>query len=111
MINIVNFLKAIADETRIRIISLIKYDEICVCKLMEILDMPQSTLSHHISILKNAGIIDAEKRGKWIYYSLNKKNVNNEKQNILNALYKSISKEKIVISDLKDYKKSEKQCK
>lgn len=64
--------KAIADNTRLRIINLLlSTDEaLCVCELVGALRLPQYQVSKHIGILKNTGLVRAEKKGTWVYYSL-----------------------------------------
>lgn len=67
-------LKAIADPTRIQLISLINASnnaEACVCNLTEPLSLTQPTVSHHLKVLTEAGLIDREKRGTWVWYSVN----------------------------------------
>lgn len=64
------FFKAISDPARVRIIYALKDGELCVCQLMQIMDMPQTVVSHHLKVLKYAGIINDQRAGKWIYYSL-----------------------------------------
>lgn len=68
MKNIVIFSQALADETRWRILQLIFDEPMCVCELADILEMPQSSVSSHIQVIKRAGILDHERCGKWIYY-------------------------------------------
>ena len=68
--------KALSDETRVRILNLLRRHELCVCQLMEILDMGQSTVSKHLGILKNAGLIEVEKRGTWSFYRLSRDKTN-----------------------------------
>jgi ArsR family transcriptional regulator len=66
-------LKAIADPTRLRLISLVAaHDgaEACVCDLTEPVSLSQPTVSHHLKILVDAGILSREQRGKWAYYRL-----------------------------------------
>ncbi len=69
-------LKAVADPTRIQLISYInasKNAEACVCNLTEPLALTQPTVSHHLKVLTDAGLIDREKRGTWVWYSVNQK--------------------------------------
>lgn len=68
MKNIVLFARAFADETRWRIIQLISNEPMCVCELADILDMPQSSVSSHVQVIKKAGILESERCEKWIYY-------------------------------------------
>lgn len=65
--------KALADPNRLRLLSIVKAGdsgESCVCDLTEPLDLGQPTVSHHLKILVEAGLLHREKRGTWAYYSL-----------------------------------------
>lgn len=62
--------KAISDPTRLKILYLLKKKELCVCEIMSGLKKNQPIVSHHLSILQNAGLIKNRKDGKWIYYKL-----------------------------------------
>jgi DNA-binding transcriptional ArsR family regulator len=62
--------KAMSDPCRLRILLLLKEGELCVCEIMVALDRPQSTTSHHLSILKEEGLIRERKDGKWSRYRL-----------------------------------------
>jgi len=62
--------KALADEIRLRILSLLTTREMCVCEIMVALDLTQPTASHHLRILENAGLVKDRKEGKWVFYSL-----------------------------------------
>lgn len=64
-------MKALSDESRIRIASLLTEKELCVREIEAILDMSQSNVSRHLMKLKNAGIIDARRESQWIFYSVN----------------------------------------
>ncbi len=62
--------KALSDETRLRIVTLLSRGELCVCDLMAILDLPQSTVSRHLATLRHAGLVEDRRQGVWMYYSL-----------------------------------------
>ncbi len=66
----VDIFKAAADPSRLRILKLLREGELCVCEIMTALDRPQSSTSHHLSILKDAGLIKERKVGKWSHYRL-----------------------------------------
>ncbi|HSI64308.1 MAG TPA: metalloregulator ArsR/SmtB family transcription factor [Candidatus Saccharimonadia bacterium] len=70
MKNIVAFAQALADETRWRIVQLVFNEPLCICELADILDMPQSSVSSHVQVIKKAGLLESERCGKWIYYRL-----------------------------------------
>lgn len=69
---IVNIFKALADETRIRMLNLLRYGELCVCDIEMVLDVQQSNASRHLNKLKLAGLIVSEKKSQWVYYQFNK---------------------------------------
>lgn len=75
-------IKALGDPTRLKIIYLLTYGELCVCEILTALDKPQPTVSHHLNILKKAGFLKWRKDGVWIYYSLS----NPEIINVLDEL-------------------------
>lgn len=62
--------KALSDETRLRLLALLGQGELCVCDLMAILDLPQSTVSRHLAYLRNAGLVEDRRQGIWMFYSL-----------------------------------------
>jgi ArsR family transcriptional regulator, arsenate/arsenite/antimonite-responsive transcriptional repressor len=63
---------ALADPTRLRILSLLGDDEICVCHIHASLDVPQPTASRHLAYLRKAGLVDARREGIWMHYRLAK---------------------------------------
>ena len=63
-------LKALANETRLKILGLLSKREMCVCELTVALDLTQPTASHHLNILENMGLINDKKIGKWVFYSV-----------------------------------------
>jgi len=66
----VNIFKALSDETRLRILSLIWNDELCVCEIEKSLNLTQSNASRHLTTLKNAGILSSSKHAQWAYYKI-----------------------------------------
>jgi ArsR family transcriptional regulator len=65
--------KALGDPVRLRLVSLIgahRGGEVCVCDLTSAFDLTQPTISHHLKVLREAGITDSERRGTWVYYWL-----------------------------------------
>ncbi len=67
--------KAFCDENRLMILEMLQSGEKCACILLEDLHIVQSTLSHHMKILVDSGIVSARKDGKWTHYSLSEKGV------------------------------------
>jgi DNA-binding transcriptional ArsR family regulator len=76
----INVIRALADETRLRIMNLfIKSGGVlCVCELMDAIKIPQYAVSKALTIIKNADLLTAEKKGTWVYYELNKSIVQNK---------------------------------
>ncbi|HWR41991.1 metalloregulator ArsR/SmtB family transcription factor [Sporomusa sp.] len=69
--DVVEILKALGDETRIRIFNLLRQGPLCVCEMEDILQISQSNASRHLSRLKTADIITAEKQAQWVYFAIN----------------------------------------
>jgi ArsR family transcriptional regulator len=62
--------KALSDETRLRIVALLSIRELCVCHIEAALDVPQSTVSRHLSTLRAAGVVEPRREGTWMYYRI-----------------------------------------
>ena len=62
--------KALCDENRVRIMRYLMSGEKCACKILEDMNIAQSTLSHHMKILTQSGLVSARKDGKWMHYSI-----------------------------------------
>ncbi|OWZ83330.1 ArsR/SmtB family transcription factor [Natranaerobius trueperi] len=75
MNNIAETFKALGDQNRLEILSLLSDSELCVCEVMAKMDMSQSTASHHLKVLKNLNLIKSRKAGKWIFYCVDKESV------------------------------------
>lgn len=65
-----NITKALADENRIRTLLALRKGELCVCQITELFGLAPSTISKHLSILSQAGLVESRKDGRWIYYKL-----------------------------------------
>ena len=62
--------RALSDENRVRALLALRDQEVCVCQLIELLQLAPSTVSKHMSILKQAGLVAGQKKGRWMYYRL-----------------------------------------
>lgn len=67
---LVDLFRALADRTRLRLISLMAEGEICVCYFVEAVDAPQPKISRHLAYLRRTGIVSARREGKWMHYRL-----------------------------------------
>ena len=70
MKDFLNVTKALADENRLRMLMALQGGEQCVCQITELMGLAMSTVSKHLSILYQAGLVNARKEGRWMYYSL-----------------------------------------
>ena len=64
--------KAFADRNRARILKMLEGHELCVCQIEAVLGLKQSTVSKHLSVLKRAGLVEARRKGTWVFYSLSR---------------------------------------
>ena len=70
MLEFMNITKALADENRVRALLALEAQELCVCQLIELLKLAPSTVSKHMSVLRQARLVEARKDGRWMYYRL-----------------------------------------
>jgi ArsR family transcriptional regulator, arsenate/arsenite/antimonite-responsive transcriptional repressor len=89
MTNPVEMFKALGDETRLRLINLLLQtdQDLCVCEMVDSLKLPQYQISKHLTILKNAGLLQASRKGTWVYYRLD-----HERSALLDDLCKVLSR-------------------
>lgn len=100
MQNEIQLFKALSDGTRLRLLLLLLNNgELCVCDLIESLKIPQSTASRHLALLRNAGLVDGERRGTWMYYRVVEDQTLGSA--ILAALRQHCSEQKIASADQK----------
>jgi ArsR family transcriptional regulator len=78
-----SLLKLISEESRLKLLCILRKGSHCVCEMMEHIDLSQSLISHHLKDLKEAGIVTDEKKGLRVYYTLTKKG-----KRIINLLFK-----------------------
>lgn len=72
MFRSVQLFKALADETRLRILNLLAHGELCVCEIEQVLEIGQSKASRHLAYLRNVGFVTDRREGPWMYYSVSK---------------------------------------
>jgi ArsR family transcriptional regulator len=66
----IRVMKALSDPNRVRVLKLLQAGELCVCEIQKLLELAQSTVSKHMKILEDAGLVDRRRQGTWILYSL-----------------------------------------
>ena len=100
MRNLVKVFKALSDETRIRLLKLLQQRELCVCELMQTLNMTQSRVSRNLGILKDAGLVKDRRDGLWVHYSLNEDSFNIYAEPILELLKEWVNDDESILDDL-----------
>lgn len=89
--------KALADENRLRILQLLNHGELCVCDLMAVLKLPQSTVSRHLATLRASELVEDRRQGMWMFYRL--KALSPERQALWSALMEMLANQSSAQSD------------
>ena len=104
-----NITKALADENRVRTLLALRQGELCVCQITELFGLAPSTISKHLSILFQAGLVESRKDGRWIYYTLPGKGAPVEVREAIDWVKKALADSPRVLEDGKRLKKILKQ--
>lgn len=99
MRKITKIFKALSDKNRIRILKMLEMRPLCVCEITEVLKLASSTVSKHLSILRDAELIFDEKDGKWVNYHLNEDNSDIYVQRLLPLIKSWLQDDNIVLQD------------
>ena len=91
--------KALADENRVRILLALQGRELCVCQLIDLLKLAPSTVSKHLSILRQARFITCRKEGRWMYYRLYENSAYEAASNALKWAVESVKHEPLILDD------------
>jgi DNA-binding transcriptional ArsR family regulator len=110
MIEILNITKALSDENRIRALMMLSGGELCVCQIIEMLGLAPSTVSKHMSILRQAGLVETRKEGRWIYYRLADREAPKASE-VLDWLERHLKKDKKILDDVKQLQRMQKMSK
>ena len=100
-----NIAKALSDENRVRALMMLSRGELCVCQLIEMLGLAPSTVSRHMSILRQARLVKARKQGKWMYYRLGDGDSPKEVAQAIEWVSSSLAKDKRIKMDAKEVKR------
>lgn len=102
MFAFMNITKALADENRVRILMALNgRDELCVCQLIDMLQLAPSTVSKHLFILRNARLVVGRKEGRWMYYRLNTEDGPQAVREAIDWVVRSVIDELVVREDRK----------
>jgi ArsR family transcriptional regulator len=99
MRNYVKIFKALSDSNRLRILKMLENNPMCVCEIRAVLNLANSTVSKHLSLLREAGFILDEKNGKWVDYKLNDKTDNPQVRKLMKLLTEWLNNESRIIAD------------
>jgi ArsR family transcriptional regulator len=104
MREITRVFKALSDSNRLRILKMLEVKPLCVCEITEVLRLATSTVSKHLSILREADLISDSKEGKWVIYQLNPSTGNEQVNQLLPLIKKWLPEDEIVKQDLEKVK-------
>jgi DNA-binding transcriptional ArsR family regulator len=104
-----NITRALSDENRIRTLLALRKGELCVCQITELFGLAPSTVSKHLSILSQAGLVESRKDGRWIYYKLPGNSAAVEVREAIDWIEKSLDGNPRVAADQKHLKRILKQ--
>ena len=105
MLDFISITKALSDENRVRALMMLRDGELCVCQLIEMLGLAPSTVSKHMSILRQVRLVEARKEGRWMFYRLAD---GDAPQCVLEAVQwvqNAIAKDKQIVADHKQVKR------
>jgi DNA-binding transcriptional ArsR family regulator len=105
MKDFLNITKALADENRLRILMALQDGEQCVCRITGLMGLAMSTVSKHLSILYQAGLVNARKEGRWMYYSLPGKETPTAAREAVAWVRRSLDGNERIAEDVKRMKK------
>ncbi len=92
-------IKALADENRVRILMVLRGRELCVCEIIDLLGLAPSTVSKHMSILKNAHLVESRKDSRWVYYRLAQDDTIPEAINAISWVTNCLKDDRIICED------------
>jgi ArsR family transcriptional regulator len=105
MREVMDVLKALADENRVRLLFALQGGELCVCQLIALLDLAPSTVSKHLTILRAARLVESRKDGRWMYYRLSREFRTPSAGKLLALLFKDMAKTRRMVADRKKLKR------
>ncbi len=91
--------KALSDRNRVRALMFLRDGQLCVCQIIEMLSLSPSTVSKHMSILKQAGLVETRKKGRWVYYRLAASGAPVIAKEAIRLVRKGLRKDKRILQD------------
>jgi len=105
MRDVLDITKAMADGNRLRVLMALADGELCVCQIIEMLGLAPSTVSKHLSILHQAGLVEARKDGRWMYYRLVNRTGSKAAREAITWLRRNLAASPQIVEDTKTLKK------
>ena len=99
--DLIKIFKALCDETRIRLLKLLQERELCVCEIIQALNMTQPRVSRNLGILKNVGLVKDRREGLWVHYSLDLDSFNQYSGPILELLRDWTNDDEVILEDIR----------
>ena len=99
MQNLIDIAKALSDENRLRALMILTKGQLCLCQIIEMLSLSPSTVSKHMSILKQAGLVETRKKGRWVYYRLAASGAPVIAKEAIRLVRKGLRKDKRILQD------------
>ena len=97
--NVVAVTKALSDRNRLRVVLMLGSGELCLCQIIEMLSLAPSTVSKHMTVLRQAGLVEARKQGRWIYYKLSQSDNDENLQGIVTWAREALSGDRQTLDD------------
>jgi len=107
MQDLIKAMKALSDETRLRMLNLLLERECCVCEVMQALDISQTRASRNLSALYDAGFLKLRKQGLWSFYSIDREDIKGYQSQLIEAVREALKDSKIAALDKERLKKAE----
>jgi DNA-binding transcriptional ArsR family regulator len=101
MFEFLNITKALAEENRLRILLALQGRELCVCQIIELLELAPSTVSKHVTVLRQARLVNGRKDGRWMYYRLADENASTQVKEAIDWVKKSLARNERIREDAK----------
>ena len=102
--NLEKTFKALSDSSRLRILKMLQIRSLCLCEIQEVLGLAGATVSKHLSILRDAGFLESEKRGTWVYFRLHHSTQKLFAKRMLSVLKQWLPEDEIIQKDIKKIK-------
>ncbi len=100
-----NITNALADATRVRVLLVLREQELCACQITELFGLAQSTMSKHFYLLKQAGLVDSRKEGRWVYFNLPGKDASPVVKDALAWVEKSLAHDPRIAEDARNLRR------